>query len=466
MAAIVVVGAGPVGLSAAVLLARSGHEVTVLEADAVPPPADPADAWERWARTGVAQFRQPHTMLAGFRDVLRAELPDVLDRLLAAGCIEVDPLASLPPTITDRAPRPGDDRLRLLGGRRPLVETVLAAAASEEPRVTVRRGAAVAALETGTAAVPGAPHVTGVRTRTGERIPADLVVDASGRRTASDRWLAAAGARLPARQSSGRGFVYYTRYFTGPERPVLRGPMNTPFGSFSLMQLESDARTWSLTIFALSGDAPLKALRSAEVFDRVVRACPLQAPLLEGTPLTGVLPIAGVLNTRRSFAAGDGTPLVTGFAALADAWACTNPSGGRGLSVGLLHARLLRDVVTARPGDPAAFAREWDRRTEETVGPFHLQQVRADDARIAEMAALARGEQPPPADAGAAALGVAAMHDAEVFRALLETAFCLATPDEVLARPGMRERIAELAGAEPLRLPGPDRARLLELVAG
>src|SRR5581483_4077350 len=50
MAKIVVTGGGIVGLSAAMLLARDGHQVTVLERDPTEPPS-PEDAWEQWSRT-------------------------------------------------------------------------------------------------------------------------------------------------------------------------------------------------------------------------------------------------------------------------------------------------------------------------------------------------------------------------------------------------------------------------------
>src|SRR5664279_4394771 len=75
MARIVVIGAGVVGLGAAMFLAGDGHQVVVLERDPAPPPNDPAEAWQHWQRPGVNQFRQPHGFLAGFRSVLDAELP-------------------------------------------------------------------------------------------------------------------------------------------------------------------------------------------------------------------------------------------------------------------------------------------------------------------------------------------------------------------------------------------------------
>ena len=57
MAAVVVTGGGLIGLSTAMLLAKDGHQVTVLERDPNPPPATPAEAWELWERRGVNQFR-------------------------------------------------------------------------------------------------------------------------------------------------------------------------------------------------------------------------------------------------------------------------------------------------------------------------------------------------------------------------------------------------------------------------
>lgn len=56
------------------------------------------------------------------------------------------------------------------------------------------------------------------------------------------------------------------------------------------------------------------------------------------------------------------------------------------------------------------------------------------------------------------------MHDAEVFRGVVELALCLALPQEVFARPGFMARIAPFADRAPAALPAPTRPRLLDLV--
>ena len=84
MAQILVLGAGLGGLTTAMLLARDGHEVTVLERDPAGrrPAAD--EAWDGWERRGVNQFRLPHFMLPRWRAEMRAELPERARAALAA----------------------------------------------------------------------------------------------------------------------------------------------------------------------------------------------------------------------------------------------------------------------------------------------------------------------------------------------------------------------------------------------
>lgn len=464
MGDIVVCGAGVIGLAAAVMLARDGHRVLVVESDPGGAPETAEMAWEGWQRRGVAQFRQPHSLFARFRAVCDEELPEVTDALLAAGCVWVDYLAAPPPTLTDRATRPGDAALRFVTGRRPVFEAVFAALAEREPGVVVRRGVRVARLFTGPASLPGVPHVAGVVTSDGERLAADLVVDATGRRSPARRWLSGIGARPPATESEDRGFAYYTRYYRGSSPPVLRGRALCPMGSLSLLTLHGDNDTWSVTVFGTSADAPLKALREPAVFTRVVAACPLQVHWLEGRPISGVLPMAGVLDCYRRYVV-DQTPVVTGFAAIGDAWACTNPSAGRGLSVGIVHAQLLRHVVRDGLDRPAEFARAFDERTEDVVAPFYRNQVAADRDRIAEMTAAQQGAPPPAPNPVTAGLLAAAGVDPDAWRGLLETVLCMAQPQEVLARPAVKTAMDQHGDRRPPAPPGPDRSQLLELLA-
>jgi 2-polyprenyl-6-methoxyphenol hydroxylase-like FAD-dependent oxidoreductase len=452
-----------IGLSAAMMLARDGHQVTVLETDSEGVPTTPGAAWETWRRQGVAQFRQPHNLFARFRQVCDEELPGLTERLLAAGCVWVDPLESMPPALSAAAPRPGDTALRFVTGRRPVAESAIAAAAQEQPGVVIRRGVRVAELTGGPAAMPGIPHVTGVRTSTGEELRADLVVDAMGRRSPSPKMLALLGGRKPCEHAEDSGFTYYTRYFTGPSRPAMRGPWLMPLGTISLLTLAGDSNTWSVTVFTSSADAPVKALRTADCFTRVIRACPLQAHWLDGQPITAVMPMAGVLDRYRRFAV-EGSPIVTGLAAVGDAWACTNPSAGRGLSVGIVHAQLLRRTVRAHLDDPAAFARAWDQGTEQHVGPFYQNQIKADRARLAAMTALREGREWSPPTSIMGRLTAAASCDPDAFRGLMETVLCLALPEEVAQRPGIREQIERPGRLATPPSPGPDRAQLLRLL--
>ena len=86
--------------------------------------------------------------------------------------------------------------MRCVAGRRPIVEWAVAAMAQVAPNVTIRRGTKVRELITGASAVPGVPHVAGVRTTSGEEIRADLVDEARPVNGSSAR-VAAARSRKP-----------------------------------------------------------------------------------------------------------------------------------------------------------------------------------------------------------------------------------------------------------------------------
>ena len=351
MARIVIIGAGVVGLGTAMLLAGDGHQVTVLERDPISPP-EPVEAWERWQRPGLNQFRLPHFFLAGFRSVVDAELPEVSGALRAAGALRLNVIGDAPREMTGGW-RDGDDCYELLTGRRPVVEAVIATQAAATRGVEVRRGTAVTGMVSGASALPGVPHVTGVRTKDGESIPADLVVDMSGRRSALPGWLSEIGARDPAEELEDSGFVYYGRHFRSVDGsvPPAIGPNVMDWGTITSLTLPADNGTWAIALVTTSKDTALRPLRETGRWEAVVRGLPLVAHWLDGTPIEdGVQVMAHLEDRYRGFVA-DGRPVATGVVAVADSWACSNPANGRGASIGMLHAVTLRDQLReVRPG--------------------------------------------------------------------------------------------------------------------
>lgn len=468
---IVIIGGGICGLGTALLLARDGHEVTLLERDEDAPPDSPQDAWDSWTRRGVAQFRQPHNFMPGLRLLLETELPDIQDALRRAGAAKYDLLNPLPPFFADRSPRPIDDKLWTYTARRPVAEWVFANSAQHEPRVTIRRGVRVTDLITGPSSIPGTPHVTGVRTGRGEILRADLVIDASGRQSRSRDWLAALGAKPVYEVQSDSGFVYYTRYFSGTQ-PERLAPALTPLGSISLLTLPGDNDTWSVTIFTASGDQPLKSLRFDDTWTNVMRACPLHAHWLDGRPITAVLAMSGIVDRYRRFVV-DGSPVATGFVAVADAWACTNPSAGRGLTVGFLHAARLRDVLRDASPDSRALVEAFHATTEADITPWYDAQIAVDRARFAQMEALRQArELPQPVDqlsrditSFLSSIGA----DPDLFRAGLEYIGTITPVQRILERPAVAEAVLaareKMKHAPPPQMPGPDRNQLLALVS-
>ncbi|MFC7534614.1 FAD-dependent oxidoreductase [Actinoplanes sp. GCM10030250] len=457
-----ILGAGLAGLTTAMMLNRDGHEVTVLERD----PAVPADRpWDDWDRPGVNQFRLPHYLLPRWWAELRAELPGAAAAVHAAGAAVINPLAALPPEI--RGPdRDGDDRFTTVTARRPVLEAALVAAATAAG-VSIRRGVRVTGVRTdGRRPVP---RVTGVTT-TGGAVSADLVIDCGGRRSPLPAWLAAAGARPVAEERADAGFVYYARHFRSPHGrlPEIRSMLNQPYDSLSVLTLPADHGTWSVVLTTSGKDKALRALREPAIWSAAVGHYPAAAPWLAAEPITGVDVMAGLEDRLRRYVV-NGRPVATGVVAVGDAWACTNPSLGRGASFAIVHARVLRDVLReVGAADHDKLVRRFDEATAQVVEPLYRATNFVDTHRLAEIDGDVAGVPYRPDDLrwlASKALFAAALRDPGALRGYLSISSFLDTPDEVFATPGLRDRVLALGLPAPqYPLPGPSRAELLAAV--
>lgn len=469
MVDVVVLGGGPTGLATAMMLAGQGLDTVVLDRDEAPP-GDPEAAWERWERRSVTQFRQVHYLQSGGLALLEQHLPAVASQLESAGAVRIniaEQLAGLLPAGGEAGDFSRFETLTTC--RRPLIDYAFACAARATPNIDLRYRCPAAELVTGPEVMDGIPHVVGVRTGSGETIGARVVVDAAGRRSPLPSMLEAIGARRPPEHAVEAGFMYNTQFYRGPAVPDYRANILSSIGSISILTAPGDNGWWSVTLYHSPADKLMRKVRDRRIFERVVRSMPAHAHWVDGEPRGDVAPMASTANTTRQFVV-DGRPCATGTVPVGDAWGFTNPSVGRGITLGLMHAADVSTAIAGHLDDPGQLAGEWETQTQARVAKWHASTVNFDRIRSPEVDALRRGEPDPfdPSDlgvAGARAFASASNYDRQVLQWFSEVAGCHALGEEVISRPGVFERVLEVAASNPPhKTPGPDRAGLEALL--
>lgn len=465
---LVVIGGGIGGLAVALGAARRGQTVTVLEHDQEPPPSTPDAAFADWPRQGVPQFRQGHNFLARTRLALAQYAPDVLDALREAGAGERNQAAHIPGA--ERTPDDGE--LVSVTCRRTTFEWVLRTIVAAQPGIELCTGATAVGLRFGETS--GAPMVIGVRLA-GAVLPADLVVDAAGRRSPVRRWLRDAGVPLPPDTIEDCGITYVTRHYRllpGARAPELRG-FAAAVGDLGYLWYAvalGDRRTFSVFLGVPPWDSELRTA-CLRRFDAVARSIPVVEPWIDrglAEPLMGPAPMAGNHNALRPFFAAGRLP-VLGVLPVADALCTTDPVLGSGVPMALTHGFALAEAVAAHPRRPLEQADAYQQAVMPEVEARFAASVAEDRERLRRW----RGEPPEPGDPAAARYDLiregvlpGTAVDAHLCRAWLRRINMLSRPDDLLADPELVQRAEAVrqqrAGRAPRR-PIPSRADLLAM---
>ncbi len=472
-----VLGGSIAGLSVGLFAARRGVDVTIVDADHATDPTRRFDeAAARSIRRPTPQSAHSHAFLSRAHQILRAEAPDVLDAFAAHGVESIRLADHLPATLVDRTPRDGDDDLVVLRARRSTIEAVLRQVVAAEPGVTIQAGVDVDGFVYADEASSRTPHVIGVRTSAGP-MTADIVIDASGRKGQTCRWLAELGVEV-SEEVSDCGIAYYTRFYRrymGERIGTLnRGyTAGSSFDRYSTLVFPGDNRSFSVTFGILPEDAELRKLRYDDAFSAAAREIPVIADWVDrAVPISEVRSMTGMKNRLRRLVVADGdgqrTPLVTGLIPIADAAGISNPAHSRGCSLALTHASQVADLIVATT-DRHDRMLAADDVVSDVLAPWVADSRRQDEARLSRWRPDS-GHVAPPGVPGTVSNGqawTAAQHDRDVWTRFTRLQQLLASTEQVLADPDTVARVGAVT-KQGLGLPAldaPDHAALSDLLS-
>jgi 2-polyprenyl-6-methoxyphenol hydroxylase-like FAD-dependent oxidoreductase len=432
---LVVVGAGPTGAFLALALARRGHRVTVAERDPRP------DASGDGASTGVPHLHQPHGFRPQVVEALRAELPDVLDAVRAAGAWFVPAGGS--------RPAGSPSAWYAVGMRRDILESALWRQLRNQHRVTVHAASARSVhLACDGRVVVSLDNAT---------ITADLVVNATG------------AARFPAGRSrrtldADSGFAYANRQYRVVPHARSRffhgGTLAWNFAGYAVMVFPHDNDIVSVLFVRRAGDRGLRVLRETSAFEAAAAAVPQLAALMSADTLRPVSPVrvgARSRNVYRSQTTVSGDLATPGVVHVGDAMMSLSPMGGRGIATSFMQARKLIEFIDAGAADPARQFGDW---CDDRMLPWFHDQV-LDDAGIVRL-----WEGRPLETDGSLPSSIIAAAAAEepLYRELIDQYRDMRVLPSAL-QPLVPHARARLAGGwRPVLSAGPDRGALLEAV--
>lgn len=442
---VVVVGAGAAGLTAALLLARSGIEVVVVERDSDGPPDTADAALGVWRRPGIPQFGNGHAFHGLARLILRDRLPHVLDALLDAGITERRFYLGIPEDRRVAA----DVDLVALQARRPVFDWALYRAVLEQPGVRLLAGQSVVALS------GDRDGISGVILDNGTRIRSAWVVDATGHRRTLRQARQRIGLAAATTATQPAPTFYYARHFRRLQEA--RDPsggghfgLTGDLGYLRFSVLEEDSCGFVVTMNSGAGEQPFRGLQNTAGWQAGAEALPGLRELIDprrAEPRSGVHTFSGRGNILLDFDPRSVTP---GLVTVGDALCQTNPTHGWGISIALKGAAIVADALARSDTDRTRTTREVTSTLASFVRPFFQSASAEDQERLRQGKNSTRGGAMDPSNPLFCRTVVYRLgsRDVDLYRAAQQRIHLLADPRWLPANRNLLETAAALVRSE------------------
>ena len=343
----VVVGGSIGGMLAARVLSDSYDAVTVIERDHLP------DETEN--RPGVPHARHLHFFFKRGLMVVEELFPGVTADLLAAGAHLLDQGSDFRILYRSGWSPRGELGIEFCTFTRPLLEATIRRHFKTDPKISLFEAFEVSGLVLS----EDRARVRGVKIVPRHRdpnvppevltLPAELVVDASGRGSKAPEWLAAAGCAKPAETVVDAFWGYATRIYepvTDLQKDwktlfVMNRPPYQPRAGI-IQPIEGNR--WMVTIAGVMHDYPPTDEQGFLQFAKSLPSPDLYRAIEHARPLTRIWGYRRTENLLRHY---DRAAVPQGFAALGDSVCAFNPVYGVGMTLTGLEAlemrRLMRD---------------------------------------------------------------------------------------------------------------------------
>jgi 2-polyprenyl-6-methoxyphenol hydroxylase-like FAD-dependent oxidoreductase len=354
----VVLGGSIAGLLAARVLADNFAEVLVIDRDPLRPGAAP--------RRGTPQARHLHGLLARGHQVLEELFPGLTAELVAGGAPVGDMLGSTRVCFGGHRFRQGPAGLTALCVSRPTLESAVRRRVAARPGVRLLGGRDVVGLTASrdNRRVVGARVIGRADGSAEEQLPADLVVDATGRGSRLPIWLEPLGYSPPTQERVNVGVGYASRQYRMPAEALGNDlvaisaptPGRPRGGGLSLIE---DGRCL-VTLMGVLGDHPPTDPEGFAQFAADLALPDVHEILEESEPLDEPIAYRYPSSVRNRY--DRLTRFPDGLVVLGDAVCTLNPIYGQGMSVAALEAAALhRHLANGRPLRPLGYMRDLGR---------------------------------------------------------------------------------------------------------